>query len=99
MPEGPETQRQVDDLSSVLVGKKLTQVYFYHSQPDEFRGRLSKSRVQSIIPYGKAIVINFKNKPSLLQSFTKTHGIFSHLDGLSLDTMVCGRGGERILSY
>lgn len=85
MPEGPETQRQVDDLSSVLVGKKLTQVYFYHSQPDEFRGRLSKSRVQSIIPYGKAIVINFKNKLSIY-SHNNLYGkwkVLSHGEGQS----------------
>ena len=84
MPEGPETLRQVDELSDVLVGKKLTQVYFYHSQPDEFRAKLAKSSVKSIEPHGKAIVINFKNELSIY-SHNNLYGkwkVLSHEEAL-----------------
>ena len=65
MPEGPETLIEAEKLASVLVNKKLTQVFFYHAEPDSFRKKLESSTVKSVTPQGKSLLINFKNGLSI----------------------------------
>lgn len=65
MPEGPETLIQAQQLESVLVNKKLTQVFFYHADPDSYRKKLEASKVKSIVPHGKSLLLNFSNGLSI----------------------------------
>ncbi len=61
MPEGPEIRRAADKLHRAIGNQVATQIFFAFEHLKAFQDQLTGCRVQTIRPYGKAIVTYFDN--------------------------------------
>lgn len=61
MPEGPEIRRAADRLAAAVLNEPLQRVQFAFPQLKPFERRLSRHRITSITPRGKALLTAFDN--------------------------------------
>ena len=65
MPEGPETRRMADSISTALIDKKIIRFSFFHEQLDSLKA-LSKISVFDALSKGKAIIIRINGGLSII---------------------------------
>jgi len=65
VPEGPETRRMADSISTALIDKKIISFSFFHEQLDSLKA-LSKVSVFDALSKGKAIIIRINGGLSII---------------------------------
>ena len=65
MPEGPETRRMADSISTALINKKIISFSFFHEQLDPLKA-LSNISVFDALSKGKAIIIRINGGLSII---------------------------------
>tara|TARA_B100000212_G_scaffold341518_1_gene324936 strand:- start:49 stop:873 length:825 start_codon:yes stop_codon:yes gene_type:complete len=65
MPEGPETRRAADRISTRLRDRSLSHLRLPFPPISEFEGVLKKAHIESVTSRGKALLIRFDNGLSL----------------------------------